>query len=1003
LSIRLISGRVGTPADACLADETLGETAEETLGRGRRVELHESTRARCGIALARVARMYGAHGPRPAHLDEAPPAAHHREQGVPAPGRRTLTQRHVDCRTSLPDRGAGAAALDQVAPPGEAPAEIALVAHDLTPILPQRAAAPAAQVARRSAAGAGSPLPHLDAIQRSFGSHDVSGVQAHTGSASVEACDAFGAQAYATGNDVVFRSATPDLHTAAHEAAHVVQQRGGVRLKDDLGQPGDEYERNADAVADVVVAGESAEELLGQATGSGTAVTRDTQHAVQRQNAPRATPVAKPTGLIKPATKPYVFGVGGQKVFVFVSPRGITTRPDIFVHYHGYNAHYSIEEPTKNLAGIGVVARSMANARANLVAILPKGSGIGMMPALDKMGFPRFVTKVLEELGKELRKNENLLRPGKIGVSGHSAGGYEGVQQTLTTAGRFRDSLTEVTLIDAGYSKNLWLVVKKWLLSGKPGKSLRIVAQGHQVARPWDRPGKGITSHHPVFGRAQIVRKRNLPNGWTAKHLPIVDPRRDHGTTVLQHTKIYNKQGKEHADVLILRDAAWSNGARHEAIRDDFIDDALHGTGQGTSGTDRFGRGGAVTRPPKTTSIQHGNALLSMSDGSAVDPHGRGDQLHEGDERAATRWLADAAAPSYTPGGGGAATAAGTTRHDAAPFYMVLSATARLRTDPLALRLTRDKIPPFTRVEILVEHTEGRSTFVKVAAGVGTTRRVLGWTSKSNLARYNTNQTYRSWNARHARYGAKVVRKAGADPTTFFSQFQHITFLGRPTRTPIHKLLADHLKAAESRIVAAHGRGLTPTETGTKLGLSPSIEPIDGVRPTSSLNSMHLFGLAIDLDRTNNPHVGQNAGPTIVVVREAGLLLTGRPERWATHMSTDRTLELDKLLERYFALLDDPAKLAEAVLSARRSPWKHMSPANARRRIARHLDSVSRSWGRSPRRIKSGGFTSYKKELIDGMDLYWLGAGLGDMMHFDMRETPGLGKRIAAARNTVLK
>src|SRR5947207_2443000 len=50
--------------------------------------------------------------------------------------------------------------------------------------------------------------------------------------------------------------------TAAHEAAHVVQQRGGVSLKGGIGAEGDEYEQHADAVADQVVAGRSAEGLL---------------------------------------------------------------------------------------------------------------------------------------------------------------------------------------------------------------------------------------------------------------------------------------------------------------------------------------------------------------------------------------------------------------------------------------------------------------------------------------------------------------------------------------------------------------------------------------------------------------------------------------------------------------------------------------------------------------------------------------------------------------------
>ncbi len=122
--------------------------------------------------------------------------------------------------------------------------------------------------ARHGVSGSGGALPHLEVVQRSFGPHDISGVQAHVGGKAAEASTAMGAQAYATGNDVAFRQ-SPDLHTTAHEAAHVVQQRGEVSLKGGVGQVGDPYERHADAVADRVVQGESAVDLLDQMAGGG--------------------------------------------------------------------------------------------------------------------------------------------------------------------------------------------------------------------------------------------------------------------------------------------------------------------------------------------------------------------------------------------------------------------------------------------------------------------------------------------------------------------------------------------------------------------------------------------------------------------------------------------------------------------------------------------------------------------------------------------------------------
>jgi len=131
--------------------------------------------------------------------------------------------------------------------------------------------------AARGAATASSKLPHGETIQRLFGRHDVSTVQAHTGAEATATAREMGAQAYAMGNHVVL-GAGADLHTVAHEAAHVVQQRGGVQLKGGVGEVGDRYERHADAVADAVVQGKSAEALLdafaGGSTVSGTAAVQ---------------------------------------------------------------------------------------------------------------------------------------------------------------------------------------------------------------------------------------------------------------------------------------------------------------------------------------------------------------------------------------------------------------------------------------------------------------------------------------------------------------------------------------------------------------------------------------------------------------------------------------------------------------------------------------------------------------------------------------------------------
>ncbi len=138
--------------------------------------------------------------------------------------------------------------------------------------------------AARGTQGAGGALPHKEEIQRSFGHHDISHVRAHTDGAAQAGAAEMGAEAFTVGDRVAFAGA-PSLHTAAHEAAHAVQQRRGVHLKGGVGAEGDAYEQHADAVADRVVKGESAQELLDQHAGGGGGGGGGAAHASEAQEA----------------------------------------------------------------------------------------------------------------------------------------------------------------------------------------------------------------------------------------------------------------------------------------------------------------------------------------------------------------------------------------------------------------------------------------------------------------------------------------------------------------------------------------------------------------------------------------------------------------------------------------------------------------------------------------------------------------------------------------------
>lgn len=161
----------------------------------------------------------------------------------------------------------------QVQPKGEARAEPTQRTEPAAPPMSENE-----QVHEAAATGIAGPsgsLPYLDQIQKSFGSHDVSHIKAHTDSQAATGARAMGAEAFTTGDHVAF-AGSPTLHTAAHEAAHVLQQRAGVQLKGGVGQVGDRYEQHADAVADRVVQGKSSEALLNEYAGGAAGLQAET-------------------------------------------------------------------------------------------------------------------------------------------------------------------------------------------------------------------------------------------------------------------------------------------------------------------------------------------------------------------------------------------------------------------------------------------------------------------------------------------------------------------------------------------------------------------------------------------------------------------------------------------------------------------------------------------------------------------------------------------------------
>jgi len=159
---------------------------------------------------------------------------------------------------------------------------------------------------------ASRPLPFLDTIQRSFGHHDLSHVRVHTDSGAAAEARSIGAEAFARGSDVTF-SRMPSLHTAAHEAAHVIQQRTGVDITGDMGREGDVYERHADEVADRVARGQSSETLLDTQPGAGGPRPKSVQGSVPACHMAAFHPPVTQLRRIPPNVRALLTAAGGGK------------------------------------------------------------------------------------------------------------------------------------------------------------------------------------------------------------------------------------------------------------------------------------------------------------------------------------------------------------------------------------------------------------------------------------------------------------------------------------------------------------------------------------------------------------------------------------------------------------------------------------------------------------------------------------------------------------------
>ncbi|MEV7346291.1 hypothetical protein [Streptomyces sp. NPDC093544] len=298
--------------------------------------------------------------------------------------------------------------------------------------------------------------------------------------------------------------------------------------------------------------------------------------------------------------------------------------------------------------------------------------------------------------------------------------------------------------------------------------------------------------------------------------------------------------------------------------------------------------------------------------------------------------------------------------------------------------------------------------------------------------------------AQQAEEAARLIRETtGGDYTGWFDHIVNPTFLGRPFNRGIHVELARRLRVAERWLLGLPAyQGMTPVELGRAFNLdTPTDREHDpthkGHRPDGTSvdpdsNSMHTFGLGLDIRKQTNPHVSEKSlrSPFTCALQNAAALLGRTPldgtaaasfDRLGTHPSLTTSQIHGSLARRNSDLLDYLA-LRDRLEGIRRTlaqrwaaeDWAAaFEPAERQAGETAGIEAAAARWLgliktdyaklRSGRWEPTDGFLNLSADLVvalrDKACLCWGAVDFGaeesgDIMHFDAR-VGGLGDILA--------